>query len=71
MNLGNQAANGTVYLVRVLGEKDDYRSHRLFSSREKAEKHISDTPLPVGHKFSIIEREATAQSVAQLTRSDQ
>lgn len=56
----------TVFLVRLDDEKGIMQSHRLFSARQLAEDYIEDEPLPIGHKFRIIEREAVPQVVARL-----
>jgi len=65
----NTAQPTKVFMVRTLDVGGTLHSFRLFSSREKAQAHINQTPLPAEHKFSILEREATPQSVAPLVRA--
>jgi hypothetical protein len=58
----------TAFVVRTRDSKGALVGHRIFSSRELADRHLTSEPLAAGHTSEIIEREAVPEAVAQLAR---
>ena len=55
----------TVLIVHTLDAQGKILSHRLFTKRELADKHMGNT-LPFGHKYRLVEREAVSAAAARL-----
>jgi hypothetical protein len=60
-----------VYLVHLRDEKQNIKSHRLFSSPELAAKFINNEPCPLAHHFTTIERDAHTEAVIRLKKLNQ
>lgn len=53
MNIESQTLP-SVWLVPVFDAAGEYQTRRVFSSKEKAEEYVANTP-PTSHKFRIVE----------------
>lgn len=64
-------SSATIQLVQMLNAKGKIVNHRLFTTAEKAQKYVSDEPLPKGFEFRTIEREARIEAVTRLSKGEQ